>query len=270
MPPEREPFDLRFALPSLAGAGWRGQARRALDLALGLPEVRRRFRAAASSSHGEDFARTLEAFGIEVDATGNDAALPSSGPVVVMANHPFGGADALALGALCRSRRADSLFLANSLATDVPGIGRHMIPLSILGEDDAARTNAAGLRRALGHLQKGGLLAVFPAGEVARWRDSAVAEGPWLPQALALARKTGATLVLLHFAGRAPVWWHLAGAIHPLVRTALLPRVLLAMRGSRIHCRAVRFDPTPLAGLDLHAAAAELRRRTLAQTDGAV
>lgn len=270
MPPEREPFDLRSALPSLAGEGWRGQARRTLDLALGLPEVRRRFRAAASSPHGEDFARTLEAFGIEVDATGTDAALPSSGPVVVMANHPFGGADALALGALCRSRRADSLFLANSLATDVPGIGRHMIPLSILGEDDAARTNAAGLRRALGHLQKGGLLAVFPAGEVARWRDSAVAEGPWLPQALALARKTGATLVLLHFAGRAPVWWHLAGAIHPLVRTALLPRVLLAMRGSRIHCRAVRFDPTPLAGLDLHAAAAELRRRTLAQTDGAV
>lgn len=270
MPPEREPFDLRSALPSLAGEGWRGQARRALDLALGLPEVRRRFRAAASSPHGEDFARTLEAFGIEVDATGTDAALSSSGPVVVMANHPFGGADALALGALCRSRRADSLFLANSLATDVPGIGRHMIPLSILGEDDAARTNAAGLRRALGHLQKGGLLAVFPAGEVARWRDSAVAEGPWLPQAFALARKTGATLVLLHFAGRAPVWWHLAGAIHPLVRTALLPRVLLAMRGSRIHCRAVRFDPTPLAGLDLHAAAAELRRRTLAQTDGAV
>lgn len=270
MPPEREPFDLRSALPSLAGEGWRGQGRRALDLALGLPEVRRRFHAAASSPDGEDFARTLEAFGIEVDATGTDAALPSSGPVVVMANHPFGGADALALGALCRSRRADSLFLANSLATDVPGIGRHMIPLSILGEDDAARTNAAGLRRALGHLQKGGLLAVFPAGEVARWRDSAVAEGPWLPQALALARKTGATLVLLHFAGRAPVWWHLAGAIHPLVRTALLPRVLLAMRGSRIHCRAVRFDPTPLAGLDLHAAAAELRRRTLAQTDGAV
>jgi putative hemolysin len=270
MPSEREPFDLRSALPGLAGEGWRGGVRRALDHALGLPEIRRRFRTAAAASHGEDFARTLEAFGIEVDAAGLDAALPSSGPVVVMANHPFGGADALALGALCRARRVDSLFLANSLATAVPGIGRHMIPLSILGEDDAARTNAAGLRRALGHLQKGGLLAVFPAGEVARWRGGEVAEGPWLPQTLALARKTAATLVLLHYAGRAPAWWHLAGAAHPLVRTALLPRVLLAMRGTRIQCRAFRFDPAPLAGLDLGAAAAELRRRTLAQADGTV
>lgn len=270
MPPEREPFDLESALPFLAGEGWRGGVRRALDGALGLPELRRRFRAAASASRGEDFARTLDSFGLEVDAAGFESAVPAAGPVVVMANHPFGGADALALGALCRARRADSLFLANSLATVLPGIGRHMIPLSILGEADAARTNAAGLRRALAHLGRGGLLAVFPAGEVARWQGAAVCEGPWLPPVIAIARKTSAEVVLLRFSGRAPAWWHLAGAVHPLVRTALLPRVLLAMRGARVECRAVRGDSALIAGLDHPAAAAEWRRQTLTLGDNSL
>ena len=56
-----------------------------------------------------------------------------------MANHPFGGADALALGSLCRTHRADSLLLANRMTADIPAIGPLTIPLSILNEDAAAR-----------------------------------------------------------------------------------------------------------------------------------
>ena len=74
-------------------------------------------------------------------------------------------------------------------------------------------------------------------------------------------------MVLLRFSGRAPAWWHLAGAVHPLVRTALLPRVLLGMRGARVECRAVRGDSASVAGLDHPAAAAEWRRQTLALGD---
>lgn len=260
MPPDREPFDLRAALPFLEGGGWRGGLRGSLEDLLGLKRVRAAFREAAAAE-GEPFAAALSAFGLELRASGFSAAVPESGPVVVMANHPFGGADALALGALCMARRPDTLLMANEMAAGLPVLGDFMLPLSILGGEDAARKNAASLRRSLEHLRGGGLLAVFPSGEVANWKGSAVEEGPWSPHIAALAAKCGARVVLVRFFGKTPPWLHLAGGIHPLARTALLPRVLLAMRGRTVSCRAVVAEPT---GDAPSAAAVDLRRRTLA------
>ena len=260
MTPDREPFDLRSALPFLDGEGWRGSLRRGLDDVLGLTRVRIQFREAAGRA-GEPFASAVQSYGLEVEARDFAEAVPAEGPVVVMANHPFGGADALALGALCAARRPDMLLMANEMAAAVPGIGARMIPLSILGEEGSSRKNALSLRRALDHLRGGGLMAVFPSGEVANWKGSAVEEGPWSPHVVALALKCKATIVTVKFFGKPPPWLHLAGGIHPLARTALLPRVLLAMKGQTVKCRAERAS---LEGIDPAEAAASLRRKTMA------
>lgn len=259
MPPDREPFDLRSALPFLDGEGWRGNLRRALDELLGLTRVRAAFRA-AEQDEGEAFAAAVRAFGLEVQAGDFTESIPASGPVVVMANHPFGGADALSLGALCMARRPDTLLMANEMAAQLPVLGKWMLPLSILGGEGSARKNAAALRRTMEHLRGGGLLAVFPSGEVANWKGSAVEESVWSPHIAALAERCGAEVVLVRFFGKTPAWFHLAGGIHPLVRTALLPRVLLAMRGSTVKCRAV---PADLDGENAAEAAALLRKQAL-------
>jgi putative hemolysin len=257
-----EPFDVSEALPFLAGNGWRGMARRSLEKLLGLGRVRETFRRAASRS-GEPFTEAFQAFGLAVDAPGFDEAVPSTGPVVVVANHPFGGADALALGSLCGTRRPDSLMLANRMAAEVPGIGSRMIPLSILNEDAASRDNARSLRAALQHLRGGGLLCCFPSGEVATLRDGRVTEGPWSPHVTALALKTKANLVVVGFPGQAPNWFHQAGKLHPLVRTALLPRVLLAMEGQTISCHTHRIGYEEIAAMSPQDLAAHLRERTV-------
>ncbi|HEY1123819.1 MAG TPA: 1-acyl-sn-glycerol-3-phosphate acyltransferase [Haloferula sp.] len=232
-----EPFDVSEALPFLAGNGWRGMARRSLERALGLVTVRESFRRAAACP-GEPFTEAFEAFGLAIDAPGFNEAVPSTGPVVVVANHPFGGADAMALGSLCGTRRPDSLMLANRMAAGVPGIGERMIPLSILNEDTPTRDNARSIRAALQHLRGGGLLCCFPSGEVATLRDGKVTEGPWSSHVTALALKAKADLVVVGFPGQAPDWFHQAGKLHPLVRTALLPRVLLSMRGQTVFCHS--------------------------------
>jgi putative hemolysin len=263
MPPDREPFDIRSALPFLDGDGWRGGLRRALDELLGLTRVRAAFREAEESGD-EPFAASLRAFGLEVQAKDFTEAVPASGPVVVMANHPFGGADALSLGALCRAKRPDTLLMANEMAAQLPVLGKLMLPLSILGGEGSARKNAASLRRSLEHLRGGGLLAVFPSGEVANWKGSAVEESPWSPHISALAERCGAKVILVRFFGKTPAWFHLGGGIHPMVRTALLPRVLLAMRGSTVQCRAEAVSPD---GYDGKEAAAFFRKRTLAMEE---
>ena len=257
-----EPFDLTEVLPFLAGDGWRGMARRTLERLLGLGKVRGAFRHAAAES-GEAFTEAFKAFGLQADAPGFSKAVPSTGPVIVMANHPFGGADALALGSLCRSRRQDSLLLANRMTADIPGIGPLTIPLSILNEDAAARDNARSLRAALQHLRSGGLLACFPSGEVASLRNGRVAEGPWSPHMAALALKTQATLVVVSFPGQAPDWFHQAGKLHPMVRTALLPRVLLSMHGQTISCRTSNIAFEEIAAMRPEALAMHLRERAI-------
>jgi putative hemolysin len=184
-----------------------------------------------------------------------------------MANHPFGGADALAMGALCMARRRDTLLMANEMAAELPVLGESMLPLSILGAEGASRKNAMVLKRSLDHLRGGGLLAVFPSGEVANWKGSAVEESAWSPHIAALATKTGAEIVTVKFFGKTPPWFHLAGGIHPMVRTALLPRVLLAMRGHKVRCKAEKLARGSLDGMDAASAAVWLRARTLAMHD---
>lgn len=260
MPEEREPFDLRDALPSLDGGGWREPVRHTIDAVLGLPEVRRRFHQATLGS-GEPFAEAVRAFGLSFDPAPFAKVVPASGPVVVMANHPFGGADALTLGAMCRAHRPDTLMMANETAARLPVLGDFMLPLSILGAEDSARKNAASLKRSLMHLRSGGLLAVFPSGEVANWKGSAVEEGPWSPHITALAAKCGARVILLRYPGSTPAWLHLAGGIHPLLRTAFLPRVLLGMRGDDICYNLEEAPPAAEWGSD---PAALLRQKTLA------
>ena len=75
MPPDREPFDLRAALPFLEGDGWRGRVRHFLDALLGLPEVRATFREGAERG-GECFAAALRAFGLELAAEGFAESVP--------------------------------------------------------------------------------------------------------------------------------------------------------------------------------------------------
>ncbi|WP_338288877.1 1-acyl-sn-glycerol-3-phosphate acyltransferase [Luteolibacter sp. LG18] len=249
------------ALPALAGGGWRATARGLLESVLGIRRSRQAFLDA--SRHEDPAEDVLRQFGLTPDAAGVVEAIPATGGAIVVANHPFGGADALTLIALCLRARRDFTILANEMAAAAPGVGHWFLPLSILGDRAAARQNALTLRAALEHLRGGGLLAVFPAGEVSTWRRhlGQVADGPWSPHIAALARKAGVPVLPVRFFGENPPWFHVAGAIHPLVRTALLPRVILSRRGHRVVCRAG--DLIEIADIQGSADATELLRRKM-------
>lgn len=261
-PPCRQAMDLAMAVPALAGEGWRAVLRGMLDGALGLQATRDAFRRAEAAG-GNPFDAVIAEYGLQTESAWPKA--PADGPLLLVANHPFGGADAMFLGAMCLRLRPGAMMFANEVVAELPGIRRCLLPLSILGAGDAARKNAPSLRRALGLLKSGGAVAVFPSGEVARWRGAGVEEGAWSPHIAALAQRTRATVLPVRFFGAAPPWFHLLGGLHPMLRTALLPRVMLAARGSRVEFRAGE----PVAASD-HTEktpeefAAWLRRTTLA------
>ena len=174
--------------------------------------------------------RLIERLQISVSIGDDDLArIPLDGPVVAVANHPFGLLDAALLAALLPDRRPDVKFMGNRLLQAIPEISERLI---VVDPDDQARgaaVSVAGLRRAVKFLGDGGMLTVFPAGEVSHWRaDSrAVEDRDWHPSVGGLIRRSGATVVPIYVEGANSALFQLAGLLHPRLRTALLPRELL-------------------------------------------
>ncbi len=189
------------------------------------------------------FPTVLHVLNIQYDLTDEDRAkLPTTGPVVVVANHPFGAIDGVILGDIFTRVRPDVRLLGNHRLAGVPEIRDWVIPVDPYGGGDAARANIGGIKAAVRWLKQGGTLGVFPAGTVShlRVREARISDPPWHANVARLVRATGATVVPVFFEGRNSMVFQLAGLIHPLLRTALLPSELLKKSNSRVSVRIGR------------------------------
>jgi hypothetical protein len=111
--------------------------------------------------------RTLDLLNIHPQVSERDLALiPKQGPVVVVANHPFGLIEGAILVSVLQAQRADVKIMANHLLAGMPEAAPLCIFVDPFGGADASRANRKGLKNAIAWLKGGGLLAVFPAGEV--------------------------------------------------------------------------------------------------------
>ena len=155
--------------------------------------------------------------------------IPAQGPVVVVANHPFGGVEGVILPLLLGTVRQDVKILANHLLRPVTELRDLFIYVDPFGTKDSARANLASLKEALLWLQQGGCLGVFPAGEVSHlaWPKLEVTDPIWSRTVARLILKSGADAVPVFFAGQNSTLFQCLGLIHPLLRTALLPREVL-------------------------------------------
>ena len=110
--------------------------RRPLERIVALSEINRAYTCASEMSRdGEDFVESaLTSLGITVRLPSSDLArIPLTGPLVVVANHPFGGADGLALLALLRRVRPDVKLLANHFLGVVPELRDSLILVDPFG-----------------------------------------------------------------------------------------------------------------------------------------
>lgn len=185
------------------------------------------------------FSRALRELRIEVDVDGSDRhRIPELGPLVVVANHPFGAIDGLALLDVLSQARPDVRVLGNHLLAAIPDLRRHVLAVDAFGGAGARRRNVAALREALAWLRAGGCLCVFPAGEVAHAQlGDRIVDSPWRETAGELALRGNAAVLPVFFDGHNSRVFRCAGRIHPLLRTALLPREMWARRGTRVRLR---------------------------------
>jgi len=197
---------------------------------------------------GEFLSKSLDYLGVTPVITDADLGrIPKAGPVVVVANHPYGGVDGIILGHLLKRVRPDVKIMANYMLGCIPELNELFTFVDPFGGQGASRANRHGLKETLDHLRAGGLLAIFPAGEVAHLdvHKRRIVESPWSDTVARIIRKTGAAAVPVYFDGRNSKLFHAAGLLHPMLRTVLLPREVFKKRGHKVEVRVGRSIPFP-------------------------
>jgi len=165
--------------------------------------------------------------------------VPAAGPAIVFCNHPFGMLDGILMGSLLLRVRPDVKLLANQLLGCMDELARNCILVdNMMGEGHEA-ANRRGIREALEWVKEGHLLIVFPAGEVASWsrHHRRVSDPQWNRNMARIARMTGAKSIPAFISGTNSVPFHLAGVIHPRLRTLFLPHELINKTGRRMEVR---------------------------------
>ncbi len=181
--------------------------------------------------------QTLQVLGIQTINEGEKFdTLPTEGPTLFFANHPFGGIEGVIMAARCLALRPDFKLLANQMLANIPELAPIIIPINVAAKSQ--KENLASIRAGIRHLESGGALGIFPSGVVAHFSlaQRKIVEPIWYSLCGRLARIPEVQAIPIHFKGNNSKLFHAAGCIHPALRTFLLPRELWGMRG-----RTLRF-----------------------------
>jgi putative hemolysin len=103
--------------------------------------------------------------GLDVVAGSLDL-IPKNGPVICIANHPYGILDGLMMGLILSKTRDNFKIVANSAFSRTPDLKRHLLPVSFEANKAALALNLATRKAALSYLEDGGAVGIFPGGTV--------------------------------------------------------------------------------------------------------
>lgn len=172
-----------------------------------------------------------EELGIEIRSLGLTR-LPATGRGVVIANHPTGLADGVAVWKALRRVRSDLFFLANRDALRMaPGLGDVIIPVEWV----KAKRSPSASRRILADIgaafQREAAIVIFPSGRISYMHWNGLRERPWQATAVTLARRFGAPILPLHIRARNSWAFYALSQISHELRDVTLFHELLNKRG---------------------------------------
>lgn len=155
--------------------------------------------------------------------------IPKEGPCVIVSNHAHGMSDGLMFGDIAMKVRSDVKIVVNEFLHHVRGMRPYQIKVDVYGGEAAKRANMQGMREMLRWLKDGHCLLVFPSGSAATWswKDRRVIDDPWQTNISTIIRKTGATVVPMHFSGHNGFFFQTVSVLAKSLRSNFLAREIL-------------------------------------------
>ncbi len=159
--------------------------------------------------------------------------IPTNGKVVIVANHPIGSLDGLALLKLVSEVRRDVKVVANELLYSIVPLRSLLLPV----DNFSNRTTRENLRAIREHLDSEGALIIFPAGEVSRFGPQGVRDGKWNSGFLRFAAQTQAPILPLFVDGRNSIFFYALSMLAKPVSTLWLVREMFKQAKKHVDVR---------------------------------
>ncbi len=160
--------------------------------------------------------------------------IPAQGRLIIVANHPIGTLDGLALVKLIRSVRPDVRIVANRVLMHIEPLQSVFLPIDVLTEKGARKKVYQAMVDALEQEQA---LIIFPAGEVSRITPAGVRDGKWKSGFLKLAQKTRAPILPIHLQAKNSAVFYGASALYKPFGTLLLVREMFNKQHQEIRIK---------------------------------
>lgn len=185
--------------------------------------------------------------------------VPDKGGCVVIANHPGGIADGVAVWHTLREKRPDVCFFANRDALRVsPGLSDLIIPVE-WRQNFRSRENAREtLRSALDAFKSDRCVVIFPAGRMAEWnwKRFTLDEKPWAPTAVSFARRFKQPIIPLGVAQRMPILYYALAQVHTELKDMTVFHGFMGKKGAHYPLRfGDPIDPATLPESEAEATA---------------
>tara|TARA_X000000950_G_scaffold289472_1_gene413881 strand:+ start:8401 stop:9225 length:825 start_codon:yes stop_codon:yes gene_type:complete len=150
--------------------------------------------------------------------------VPQKGPLIFVANHPFGMIDGIFLLYLVNKVRKDYFILINEVLAQEPEMREHFVPVSFENSAIGKEVNKNAKEEARRRLAKGEVLAIFPSGAIMSKKKGAkfAREHSWRKFSASLVADTKATVIPVFFHGTNSNLFHWVSRIHMNLRLGLL------------------------------------------------
>ncbi|MEA3419789.1 MAG: lysophospholipid acyltransferase family protein, partial [Campylobacterota bacterium] len=184
--------------------------------------------------HKDSFAfieAILDYFDIDIQISKNELNnIPSYGRVVIVANHPLGTLDALALLHLIKDIRKDIKIVANSFLHTFENISELLIPVDSVNE----KMDKKSVKSIYQALSEEKAVIIFPSGEVSRVRPNGVKDTRWKSGFYKIASKMKVPILPVHIQAKNSKNFYLLSMLNRSLATAALPHEMFKFKGKNI------------------------------------